>query len=108
MNDNNNNARYKRQIELRDSGLNTNTEICFEVRKNALGPRLHTEGFSLCPHRTFHKGTSTEELQLNSYSTQLLSNTITSTQEGRHKAKEKYNLVITKITNNLLVILKDH
>ena len=62
-----------REIELRDSGSNTNIKICFEVRATALRPRLHTERFSLCPHRTFHKGTSTEELQLNTRSTQLLS-----------------------------------
>jgi len=58
---------------LRDSGSNANTKICFEVRGTALRLRLHTEGFSLRPHKTFHKGTSTEELQLNTGSTQLLS-----------------------------------
>jgi len=50
--------------ELREKDLNANTKICFEVRATALRPRLHIEGFSLCPPRTFHKGTSTEELQL--------------------------------------------
>jgi len=56
---NNNNARYKESREMRDP--NANTRICFEVRATALRLRLHTEGFSLCPPRTFHKGTSTEE-----------------------------------------------
>ena len=60
-----------REIELRDSGSNANNKICFEVRATALRPHLHTEGFPLCPHRTFRKGTSTEELQLNAWSTQL-------------------------------------
>ena len=60
---------------------NTNKRICFEIQANTLRPRLHTEGFPLCPHRTFHKGTSTEELQFNIGSTQLLSLTETSTQE---------------------------
>ena len=39
-----------REIELRDSGLNANTKICFEVRATAVRPRLHTEGFSLYVH----------------------------------------------------------
>ena len=51
-----------REIEMRDNGSNANTKICIEVRVTALCPRLHTEGFSLCPHRTFQKGTSTEKL----------------------------------------------
>ena len=51
-----------REKEFRDSGSNANTKIYFEVRATALRPRLHTEGFLLYPHRTFHKGTSTEEL----------------------------------------------
>ena len=51
-----------REREFRDSGSITNTKICFEVRATALRSRLHTEGFPLCPHRTFHKGISTEEL----------------------------------------------
>ena len=38
-------ARERR--ELRDSGSNPNTKICFEVRATALRPRLHTEGFPL-------------------------------------------------------------
>ena len=58
-----------REIELRDSGSNTNNK----VRATALRPRLQTEGFPLCPHRTFYKGTSTEELQLHTWSTLLLS-----------------------------------
>ena len=69
-----------REIEFRDSGSYANTSICFEVRATALRPRLHTEGFPLCSYMTFHKETSTEELQLNTGRTQL-SLTQTSTQE---------------------------
>ena len=61
------------EIEFRDSGSNTNTEICFKIRATALRPRLHTEGFPLCLYKTFHKGISTEKLQLNTGSRQLLS-----------------------------------
>jgi len=77
------------EIELRDSGSNANTKICFKVQTTALRPRLHTERFSLRLHRTYHKETSTEKLQLNTGSTQLFSNTNPSTQEARHKAKAK-------------------
>ena len=45
-----------REIEFRDSRSNANTKICFEVRVTALRPRLHTEIFSLRPHRTSQKG----------------------------------------------------
>ena len=77
--------RERERVERKDS--NTNTRICFKVRATALRPRLHTEVFPLCPHMTFHKETSIEELQLNTGSIQLLSlNTNASTQEGRHKA----------------------
>jgi len=62
-------------IEFRDSGSNANNKICFEVRVIGLRPRLHTEGFPLCPHMTFHKGTFTKELQLYTWSTPLLSQT---------------------------------
>ena len=53
-----------REIEFRDSRSNANLKICFEVRATALHPRLHTEGFSLCPHRTSSQGTSTEEFTI--------------------------------------------
>ena len=43
-----------REIEFRDSRSNANNKISFEVRGTALHPRLHTEGFPLCPHRTSH------------------------------------------------------
>ena len=77
-----------RKIKLRDNGLNANNKICFEVRATALCPRLHTEGFSLYPHRTFHKGTSTEELQLYTWSTLILSQTQSPLHKrDRHKAK---------------------
>ena len=75
----------KRERELRDS--NANIRIYFEVRATALRPRLHTEGFLLCPYRTFHKGTSTEELQLQpgvNNSSLFLPYT-----RGRHKAQNK-------------------
>jgi len=77
-----------REIEFRDSRSNANTKIYFEIRATALRPRLHTEGFSLRPHRTSHKGNlhrgiTTQHLE---YTTPL-SNTTTSTQEARHKAK---------------------
>ena len=32
-----------REIEFRDSELNANNKICFEVQGTALRPRLHTE-----------------------------------------------------------------
>ena len=59
------NARYKREKEreLRDSGSNANTKICFKVRATALRPRLHTEGFPLYVHTgPPTQGTSTEYL----------------------------------------------
>ena len=82
------NVQYKimqdiREIELRDSESNANNKICFELRATSLRPHLHTEEFQLCPHKIFHKGTSTEEFTtLHLEYTTLLSNTITSTQEG--------------------------
>ena len=66
--------------ELRDSGSNANAKICFKIRATTLRPHLHKKGFSLCPHRTFHKGTI-KELQLNTWNTQLLSQT----QSSLHK-----------------------
>jgi len=59
-----NNARYKRD-ESREKRSKHKQEDMFR------GPHLHTKGFPLCPHMTFHKGTSTEELQLQPWSTQL-------------------------------------
>ena len=96
--------------ELREKYPSTNTIICFEVRATALHPCLHTEGFSH-PLRIFHKGTSTEKLQLTTGSTQFqLSHT--STQEGRHKAKHKAkkNLQLGdhKDHKQYLMISKDH
>jgi len=91
-------------IELRDSGSNANTEICFEVRATTLRPRLHTEGFPLCPHRTFHKVTSTKELQLNNWSTQLLSQThhLYTRGKAQSQSKEKgCKLGDPMITNSL-------
>jgi len=77
-----------REIDLRDSGSNTNNKIFFEVRATTLRPRLHIEGFSLCPHKTFHKGTSTVKLQLYTWSTLLLSQTQSPLhKKDRHKAK---------------------
>ena len=78
-----------REIVLRDRRSNANTEICFEVRATALHPSLHTEEFSLCPHRTLHKRTSTEELHLNTGSTQLLSQIQSPLHKREYKAKKK-------------------
>jgi len=90
----NSNARYKKR-ELREKDPNANTRIYFEVRATALRSHLHIEGFSVCPLRTFHKGTSTEELQIQIGSTQLqLSHTPLHKRVGTKK-REKYNLVIT-------------
>jgi len=81
-------CKIRKRVERKDP--KTNKRICFEVRVTALHPRLHTEGFSLFSHRTFHKGTSTEELQLNTGSAQLLpSNTNTSAQEERQNPGTK-------------------
>jgi len=85
--------------KLRDRISNVNTRICFEVGATAQYPRLHTKVFSLCPHKTFHKGTSTEELQIQTESTQLQLSLNRYTR-GYTQSKEKYNLVITWITNN--------
>jgi len=74
-----------RERDRGENRSNVNTMICFEVRATAPCPRLHTERFPLCPHRTFLKGISTEELQLNTESTQLLSSTNIFIQEGRQK-----------------------
>jgi len=88
-----------REIEFRDSGSNINNKICFEVQVTALRSPLHTEGFSLCPHRTSHKGNLYQGInnyKLGVYNSSLQHNhlytrgkaqnqnstTITSTQEG--------------------------
>ena len=96
-----------REIELRDSGSNSNIRICFEVRATALRPRLHIDGFPLCPHRT-----STEELQLNTESTQLPSQYKQLYTRGKAQSlaqsKEEIKLGDTMITNSLLTISKDH
>ena len=126
--------------ELRDSRSNTNTKICFEVWASALRPRLHTKGLPLYVHTgPPTQGTFTEDLVITNLEyTTPLSNTTTSTQEVRHKAKtqsplhkmvntnpkhnylytwgigiksnqrEDYNLVITIDHKQLLVISIDH
>jgi len=77
-----------REIELINSGSNANNKLCFEARATALRPHHHTEGFSLCLHRTFHKGTFTKELQFYTWSTLLLSQSQSSLHKRvRHKAK---------------------
>ena len=77
-----------REKEFRNSGSNVNNKICFEVRATALRRHLYTERFPLCPHRTFHKGTSTEELQLYTWNTLLLSQIQPPLHKrDRHKAK---------------------
>ena len=88
-----------RDMELRDSGSNAKIKICFEVRATALRPRLHTEEFPLCPHRTFHQVTSTEELQLYTWSTLLLSQTQSPRICTKPKQKKDYNLDDPMITN---------
>ena len=79
----------ERERELRDSGSNANTKICFEVRATALRPFLHTEGFSLYVHiGPPTQGISIEEFAITKLEyTAALSNTTTSTQKARHKAK---------------------
>ena len=78
-----------REIEFRDSGSNANTKICFKVETIALCSRLHTEGFSLYVNTwPSTKETSTEEFVITNLEyTTPLSDTTTSTQEGRHKVK---------------------
>ena len=71
-----------REIDFRDSGSNANTKICFEVRATALRSRLHTEGFSLRPHRTSHKGTSTKKFVI--------------TKLGVHNFSLQYNHLYTR------------
>ena len=100
-----------REIELRDSGSNANNKIYFEVRATALHPHLHKEGFSLCQHRTFYKGTSTEELQLYTVSTQVLSLTqipLHKGQDTKPKQRKSLQLGDPMITNTLLMTLKDY
>ena len=61
--------------------------------------------------RTFHKETSTEELQLNTWSTQFLSQTQTTTQEvALSQAQSKENIlgIYKDHKESLLVILNDH
>ena len=81
-----------REIEFRDNGSNANTKIFLEVRATALRPRLHTEGFPLCPHMTSHTGNLHRGIyKYNIRSTQLLSPTnTTSTQEARHNNNHLY------------------
>jgi len=75
-----------REIELRDSGSNTNTKICFDVRATALRLRLHTEGLPLCPHRTFSKGSPLRNYNSTPGAHNSSLNTNTYTQEVKHKA----------------------
>ena len=71
------------EIEFRDSELNADTKIYFEVRSTAIRPRLHPEGFPLRPHMTSHKGNLHRGITtLHLEYTTPLSNTTTSTQEG--------------------------
>ena len=76
-----------REIEFRDSESNANTKICFEVQATTL--RAFTQ-------KDFHyihtgpptKGIFTEKFAITNFEhTTLLSNTTTSTQKVRHKAK---------------------
>ena len=101
----------KEREREREKDPNTNTRICFEDRATALRPRLQTEGFPLCPHRTFHEGTSIEELQLNTGSIQLLSQTqapLHKREGTKPKQRKGLHLGDLIITNSLLAISKDH
>jgi len=70
-----------RKIEFRDSGSNANNKICFEVRAILYAPAFTQKDFHYVHTGPSTKG-FTEELQLYTWSTLLLSNTITSIQEG--------------------------
>ena len=93
----------KRERELRDNGSNANTRISFEVRATALHPRLHTEGLQLSSHRTFHKGTSTEELQLKHWkcTTPLLKHKpLHKREDTKSKERKDYTLGDPMVINN--------
>ena len=92
---NNNNARYQESVKLREKDPNANNKICFEVRATALHPRLNTEEFPLCSPRTFHKGTSTEELRIQAGSTRFLTLSQSSTQEVGTKPSTKQRDITT-------------
>ena len=77
-----------REIEFRDSGSNANTEICFEVRAMLYILAFTQKDFYYVHTGHFTKGTSVEEFAITNLDyTTPLSNTTTSTQEARHKAK---------------------
>jgi len=87
-----------REIELRDSGLNANTEICFKVRATTLSPRLHTEGFPLHPHRTSHKGNLYRGIcSYKVRSIQLLSPTQPPYTRGKAQSQNNNNLYTRRI-----------
>jgi len=93
-----------KEIEFRDSGSNINNNICFEVRATALRPRLQTEGFPLCPYRTFHKGTSTEDYNTTlgvHYSSLKYNHLYTRGIGTKSKQRKDYNLGDPMITNNI-------
>ena len=94
--------------ELRDSGSNTNTKICFEVRATAPRPRLHIEGFSLFTIGSFTIGppprnynstlgvhNSNSLSPLHKRKAQSLTQTKVKNQLGDQK-NQKHNLVISK------------
>ena len=97
----------------RDSGSNANTEIYFKVRATALRSHLHTEGFSLCPHkRPSTKGPPS--INYNSkfgvHNSFFKYNHLYTREKAQSLAqsKEKIKLGDPMITNSLLVISKDH
>ena len=101
MNMNNkNNERYK---ELRERSKCKHKDMFRSSSHCSTFPPSHRR-ISLYPRRTFHKRTSTEELQLNAESTQLLlSYTILYTRGAQSKernttwwSKEKSNNFLTK------------
>ena len=99
------------EIELRDSGSNANTKICFVVRATALRPRFHTKGFPLRPHRTSHTGNRHRGIcNYKLRSTQLLSptqlplykrqGTKPKPQSPLHKRDKAQSQTITTITSS--------
>jgi len=77
-----------REIEFRDSGSNTSTKICLRFEPLLYIPAFTQKNFHYVHTGPPTKGTSTEEFAITNLEyTTPLSNTTTSTQEARHKAK---------------------
>ena len=92
-----------REIELRDSGSNANSRICFEVRATALHPRLHTEGFPPVHTRPSTKGPPLRNynITLRVHYFSLKHNHFYTRGIGtKPKQRQDYNLGDPMITNN--------